>query len=105
MWNRGGPYEAAPDDGMCPAKEALGLDSGIETKGSTIHGIADAVTPAVWCGEKRWIDFQDGAMLPIAKAGSGGVMPATYPNNEIAVASYRYGKGRFALAGSHPRSR
>ncbi|GAU03933.1 hypothetical protein BSLA_02f1197 [Burkholderia stabilis] len=47
MWNRGGPCEAAPDDGMCPAKEALGLDSGIETKGSTIHGIADAVTPAV----------------------------------------------------------
>ncbi|WP_338640145.1 hypothetical protein [Burkholderia pyrrocinia] len=93
MWNRGGPYEAAPDDGMCPAK------------GSTIHGIARAVTPAVWCGEKRWIDFQDGAMLPAAKAGSGGVMPATYPNNEIAVASYRYGKGRVGLAGSHPRSR
>ncbi len=44
-------------------------------------------------------------MLPVAKAGSGGVMPATCPNNEIAVASYRYGIGRVGLAGSHPRSR
>ncbi|BAX61482.1 hypothetical protein BSFP_043490 [Burkholderia stabilis] len=48
MWNSGGSCEAAPDDGMPLAKEALAVDSGLDRPGSTIHGIADAVTPVVW---------------------------------------------------------
>ncbi|WP_246637458.1 BPL-N domain-containing protein [Burkholderia catarinensis] len=80
------------------------IDSEVGRPGSTIHGIADTVTPVVWRGEKRWIYFQDGAMLPAAPAGSGGVVLATYPNRDIAAATYRYGKGRVGLAGPHPEA-
>lgn len=43
-------------------------------------------------------------MLLAAKAGSGGVVRAAYPNNGIAAATYRYGKGRVGLAGPHPEA-
>ncbi|MCU9955743.1 BPL-N domain-containing protein [Burkholderia sp. BKH01] len=80
------------------------IDSEVGRPGSTIHGIADTVTPVVWRGEKRWIYFQDGAMLPAVRAGSGGVVLATYPNHDIAAATYRYGKGRVGLVGPHPEA-
>ncbi|ALX15591.1 biotin--protein ligase [Burkholderia cepacia JBK9] len=80
------------------------IDSEVDRPGSTLHGIADTVTPVVWRGKKRWIYYQDGAMLPAVPAGSGGVVLATYPNNDIAAATYRYGKGRVGLAGPHPEA-
>ncbi len=80
------------------------IDSEVGRPGSTLRGIADTVTPVVWRGKKRWIYYQDGAMLPAVPAGSGGVVLATYPNRDIAAATYRYGKGRVGLAGPHPEA-
>ncbi|VBB14323.1 BPL-N domain-containing protein [Burkholderia stabilis] len=80
------------------------IDSEVDRPGSTLHGIADTVTPVVWRGKKRWIYFQDGAMLPAVQAGSGGVVLATYPNHDIAAATYRFGKGRVGLVGPHPEA-
>ncbi|WP_446901483.1 BPL-N domain-containing protein [Burkholderia sp. YIM B11467] len=80
------------------------IDSEVDRPGSTIHGIADTVAPVVWRGKKHWIYFQDGATLPVARTGSGGVVLATYPNNDIAAATYRYGKGRVGLVGPHPEA-
>lgn len=77
------------------------FDSEVDRPGSTLHGIADTVTPVVWRGKKRWIYFQDGAMLP---AAPGAVVLATYPNRDIAAATYRYGKGRVGLVGPHPEA-
>ncbi|WP_264172428.1 BPL-N domain-containing protein [Burkholderia sp. AU31624] len=77
------------------------LDSEVGRPGSTLHGIEDTVTPVVWRGRKRWIYFQDGAMLPAAR---GAVVLATYPNRDIAAATYRYGKGRVGLVGPHPEA-
>ena len=50
--------------------------------------------------EKRWIYFQDGAMLP---AAPGAVVLATYPNRDIAAATYRYGKGRVEPSARIPK--
>nr|WP_306427283.1 BPL-N domain-containing protein [Burkholderia sp. AU33423] len=77
------------------------FDSEVGRPDSTLHGIADTVTPVVWRGKKRWIYFQDGAMLP---AAPGAVVLATYPNRDIAAATYRYGKGRVGLVGPHPEA-
>jgi glutamine amidotransferase-like uncharacterized protein len=77
------------------------FDSEVDRPGSTLHGIADTVTPVVWRGKKRWIYFQDGAMLP---AAPGAVVLATYPNRDIAAATYRYRKGRVGLVGPHPEA-
>ncbi|WP_241241097.1 BPL-N domain-containing protein [Burkholderia cenocepacia] len=80
------------------------IDAEVDRPGSTLHGIADTVTPVVWRGKKRWIYFQDGARLPVAPIGSGGIVLAIYPNKDIAAATYRYGKGRVGLAGPHPEA-
>ncbi|MEK6351355.1 MAG: BPL-N domain-containing protein [Burkholderia cenocepacia] len=80
------------------------IDSEVDRPGSTLHGIADTVTPVVWRGKKRWIYYQDGARLPVAPLGSGGIVLAIYPNKDIAAATYRYGKGRVGLAGPHPEA-
>lgn len=80
------------------------IDSEVDRPGSTLHGIADTVTPVVWRGKKRWIYYQDGARLPVAPIGSGGIVLAIYPNKDIAAATYRYGKGRVGLAGLHPEA-
>ncbi|MCA8426350.1 biotin--protein ligase [Burkholderia seminalis] len=80
------------------------IDSEVGRPGSALHGIADTVTPVVWRGKRRWIYYQDGAMLPAVPAGSGGVVLATYPNRDIAAATYRYGRGRVGLAGPHPEA-
>ncbi|WP_257220626.1 BPL-N domain-containing protein [Burkholderia sp. AU18528] len=80
------------------------IDAEVGRPGSTLHGIADTVTPVVWRGKKRWIYFQDGARLPVAPIGSGGTVLAIYPNKDIAAATYRYGKGRVGLAGPHPEA-
>lgn len=77
------------------------VDSEVDRPRSALHGIADTVTPVVWRGQKRWIYFQDGAMLPDAP---GAVVLATYPNRDIAAATYRYGKGRVGLVGPHPEA-
>ncbi|KVQ26240.1 BPL-N domain-containing protein [Burkholderia cepacia] len=77
------------------------IDSEVDRPRSTLHGIADTVTPVVWRGKKRWIYFQDGAMLP---AAPGAAVLATYPNRDIAAATYRYGKGRVGLVGPHPEA-
>ncbi len=77
------------------------IDTEVDRPRSTLHGIADTVTPVVWRGKRRWIYFQDGAMLP---AAPGAVVLATYPNRDIAAATYRYGKGRVGLVGPHPEA-
>lgn len=77
------------------------IDSEVDRPRSTLHGIADTVTPVVWRGKKRWIYFQDGAMLP---AAPGAAVLAIYPNRDIAAATYRYGKGRVGLVGPHPEA-
>ncbi|WP_244135648.1 hypothetical protein [Burkholderia seminalis] len=80
------------------------VDGEVGRPGSTLRGVADTVTPVVWRGKRRWIYYQDGARLPAAPDGSAGAVPATYPNGDIAAATYRYGKGRIGLAGPHPEA-
>ncbi|CAD6547790.1 hypothetical protein LMG24235_04483 [Paraburkholderia sabiae] len=80
------------------------IASEVDRPGSTIHSIADTIAPVIWRGKRRWMYFQDGAALPAAQAASGGAVLATYPNNDIAAAVYRYGSGRIGLVGPHPEA-
>lgn len=40
----------------------------------------------------------------VQAAAAGAVVLATYPNRDIAAATYRYGKGRVGLVGPHPEA-
>lgn len=79
------------------------VDSAVNRSGSLVFEPDDTVTPVVWRGKKRWMYFQDGAVLPAAGT-SGFSSLATYPNKDIAAAVYSFGQGRVGLVGPHPEA-
>lgn len=80
------------------------LESEVGRPDSRARDEGDYTLQIKWNNKQEAFYFQDGPYLNNTTSGNGFQAIAYYENGDIAIASYKYGKGNVILSGPHPEA-
>lgn len=80
------------------------LDSEVGRPGSPAFDEGDYTLQVTWNNKKEPFYYQDGPYFNNTTSSKGFQAIAYYENGDIAIASYKYGKGNVILSGPHPEA-
>lgn len=108
-----GAYLAGHTPGFGLLPEGADADSEIEQRGAQVTDDSDTIIEIDWKWHKasgrdssrRWVYFQEGAMIEGLRAGDNVEILGTYSSTgHVAAAVCNYGAGRVAVCGPHPEA-
>jgi glutamine amidotransferase-like uncharacterized protein len=80
-------------------------DQFITSPGASVETNRDTVVAVDWRGMRRYMFFQDGAVLsPPTETSEISVLAQYASNGEIAALVAPFGRGRVAVSGPHPEA-
>ncbi|AJZ89559.1 hypothetical protein VW41_11210 [Klebsiella michiganensis] len=80
------------------------LESEVGRPGSGVADEGDYTLNISWENKKEPFYYQDGPYFNHDAKSSGFTPVAWYSNGDVAIAAYRYGKGKVVLTGPHPEA-
>ncbi len=80
------------------------LESEVGRSGSGVSDEGDYTLNIRWGNKKEPFYYQDGPYFTPGSKNSGFTPVAWYSNGDVAIATFRYGKGNVVLTGPHPEA-
>lgn len=105
-----GAYLAGYTPGFGLLPHGDDVDAETEQKGAQVRSHKDTVIQVDWhfaTGEvqkKRWVYFQDGAVMDLKKGSNVKVLGRYSSNGDVAATLNRFGSGWVGLIGPHPEA-
>lgn len=106
----GGRYLGFADGGWLaghdPGFQLLPGDSisYIASQGASVRNADDTVIQVNWCGQSRYVYFQDGPEFVVDPGAQGVTVLATYDTGAIAALVAPFGAGKVGVVGPHPEA-
>lgn len=109
-----GAYLAGRGPGFSLVPQGDDVDEEIAQPGAQVNTTDDTIINVDWTfstgdaagrmQQKRWLYFQDGAVMTIAQSPTSKVLARYSSNNDIAAALTAYGSSWVGLVGPHPEA-